>query len=136
MARPLNQSQMLAEAIPAALGGQFVIVTSSNQTHARELGLAARGSLADSVVRAGTNQGQVKFTSGGELNFIPKTRDSVNRMRGYPAGPVYLLVEADPMSYSDDHWELCTIYDLTKSVIPRVITPPTRFERILMDDAD
>jgi hypothetical protein len=81
----------------------------------------------------GTNSSQVKFNSGGELNFIPKTIEFVNRMRGCREGPVYLLVEADPMSYSDDHWELCTTYDLRGSVIPKVIVPLTRFERILMD---
>lgn len=128
----LNQAQMLAEAVPAALGGQRVLVFAFNSNHSRFLMDAARSSLSHEHIQRVTNF-TLRFPSGGSLRFLTLEGErSHEHLRGH-CGPVYVLSQVE---YGQDRWELCTTYirEPHKIVKPEKVKPRTRFERILEDD--
>jgi hypothetical protein len=128
----LNQAQMLAEAVPAALGGQRVLVLTFNQEHSRFLLTSARSSLSSEHIQRIENN-LLRFPSGGLLKFLSlESTKSQENLRGHE-GPVYVLSQVE---YGEDRWELCTTYirEPHKIVKPEKVKPRTRFERILEDD--
>ena len=128
----LNQAQMLAEAVPAALGGQRVLVLTVNSNHSKHLIDAARSSVSsDYTLRVENNL--IRFPSGGLLKFLSLASNRTQQdLKGHE-GPVYVLSAAE---YGNDLWELCTTYirEPHKIVKPEKVVPRTRFERILEDD--
>lgn len=128
----LNQAQMLAEAVPAALGGQRVIVFAFNNNHSRFLIAAARSSLSSEHIQR-MDAFTIRLPSGGFLKFLTLEGERAhNHLRGHE-GPVYVLSQVE---YGQDRWELRTTYIRTshKIVKPEKVNPRTRFERILEDD--
>jgi hypothetical protein len=122
---------MLAEAVPAALGGQRVLVLTFNSAHSIFLMDAARSSLSRDHIQQVTSN-LIRFPSGGLLKFLPTGSNRVENFRGHE-GPVYILSQ---VAYEQDRWELCTLYirEPHKRVSPEKVKPRTRFERILEDD--
>lgn len=128
----LNQAQMLAEAVPAALGGQRVLVFTFNGNHSRFLMDSARSSLSSEHIQR-MDSFTIRFPSGGVLKFLNlEGKRSHENLRGH-SGPVYVLSQIE---YGQDRWELCTTYirEPHKIVKPEKVKPRTRFERILEDD--
>lgn len=128
----LNQAQMLAEAVPAALGGQRVIVLTFNSEHSRFLMGSAKSCLSGDHIQRMVNF-IIRFPSGGFLKFLTlESPRSQEHLRGHE-GPVYVLSQFE---YGQDRWELCTTYIQERHTIvrPEKVKPRTRFERILEDD--
>lgn len=78
----LNQAQMLAEAVPAALGGQRVIVLTFDDNHSWFLIRSAESSLSgEHIQRIGSHL--IRFPSGGFLkcmNFLETQENSGGMM--------------------------------------------------------
>ena len=128
----LNQAQMLAEAVPAAMGGQKVLVFTVNSDHSKHLLNSARSSLSGEYIQRIENN-LLRFPSGGLLKFLSlEAKKTQDNLRGHD-GPVYVLSQVE---YGQDLWELCTTYihEPHKIVRPEKVVPRTRFERILEDD--